>query len=194
MTDDYFFNISFESLGPGVGKYLDSVVSEILIATADMLKSLIIEQIGERLFDTIYDNMVHGIVDFGQYRDSWNIQEYDEKRWYDMKSNVEKYELNKWYDPTLPEDKRSIKVYSDDEKAKRIEYGSAPEENADLTWNEILAWAKRKNVDEPLAKDIYQVIKYERGTVPKPAVRRSLDMIIHRAGDIEKAVVNKMSS
>jgi len=167
MTDDYLFkiDINVDEFDKEIDGYLDKLIEIALTTTADMLRTLIIEQIDERLFDTIYGNMVHGIVDFGQYKESWEI---------------------------MPVDNRNKRVQNMTEKAMKIEYGSAPEENADLTWNEILAWSKRKKVDEALARDIYQVIKYERGTVPKPAVRRSLDIIIRRAGDIEKTVNDKM--
>lgn len=169
MTDDTILEINIEvtDFNNDIAGYMDKLVQEVLIATADMLKFLIIEQIDSRLFDTIYDNQVLGIVDFGQYKDKWKIE---------------------------PKDKTSILVTNDDPKAIGIEYGTAPEDHSDLTLEDILSWAKRKNVPEDLARDIYQVIKYERGTVPKPAVRRSLDMISSRSGIIQKAVEDKMNA
>ena len=167
MTDDYFFKIEIDDSGfnKEIDNYMDTLIEIVLLQVAERLLALIVEQIEERLFDTIYGNMVHGIVDFGQYKDSWEME---------------------------PVDDRNIRVQNFDEKARGIEWGTAPEDNFDLKWKDILAWSKRKNVPESLARDIYQVIKYERGTVPKPAVRRSLDSIIRQPDLIEKAVSDKM--
>jgi hypothetical protein len=67
-------------------------------------------------------------------------------------------------------------VGSTSKKAKRIEYGTMPEENRDLKDAEIIAWYRRNGIPNAVreGRSLARHIR-EFGTPPKPVLRTAID-------------------
>lgn len=123
---------------------------------ANQLQSNMIAEITHGEFETIHGNISIGLIAWGEYKNSIQVTDGIQRSNGDFE----------------------ISVYTDDEKGEDIEWGTAPQEEADLTDQEVITWARKKKIPQParFGKWLAQEIR-DLGQAPKPVFRRSIQQL-----------------
>lgn len=140
-------NIPWDKIVEMIVEKLTGMVAESFgEAIANRFKQNIRVEIAFGEFDTVFDTKQRDMMAWGDYFNSIGIS--------DGKSS--------------PDGNYEISVYSKDEKADDIEWGTSPNEEAGLTDEEVIAWARKVKAPNPewFGRHVANAIR-NKGQYPK---------------------------
>lgn len=110
----------------------------------EKLTGMIAESFGEAIANRFKQNIKVEIA-FGEFDTVFDKKQPDMMAWGDYFNSIGVSEGKKQTDGNY-----EISIYSTDEKAEDIEWGTSPDEEAGLTDAEIIQWARHEKIPNPV--------------------------------------------